>query len=175
MKLYFGIVALLGFLPCVAHADLVMHIDTDTEEVFFSGTAGGDPGGNGLVRWIFGGNQSSQNFFLIGSALSSTGFGINGGNSGVVVKGTQVEIQVDVDSIVPGTLTGTGNRVSYASFSATNKTNLENIIGQNVSLESGSGWGSMSVQSANAAIPEPATLGILALGGIGFFVRRRKR
>ncbi len=77
-------------------------------------------------------------------------------------------MQLLVDDIPNLTLTGTGEYQSYAGLSADAQISLESTIGQVLVQDIGTGMSNINVT------PEPATMSLLALGGMAILRRRKK-
>ena len=173
----------------VSHGDLVLNVNTTSEQFFFTGSTTGDPttffinGGTGgpegsFVSW--GGRVSSETFDL-SNALNHN------------APGTRHDLTLGFDELSPAnildirllvthnavnaspvTYSGTGpdNAVSYATISTTRKAFLENQIGNSLSL--GSGGGFSDVRIVAATVPEPSSTAIMGIG-MAILTGRRRR
>jgi len=168
-------VGLVFALVAGASAELTLNIDTGAKTISFSGTDSGialDIGGIYLLNWYNQGPaSSSQSIDIAGTAFEET---IESETFNVYIyagDGTG-GLQLYFDNFADiTTLTGTGTAISYSGLGADYQRILEGSIGSTIPL--GVGWGYSSINVAS--IPEPATLGLLAAGGIALLRRRNKK
>lgn len=184
-----SILTLLTGLTLLATADeaqaaLTLSIDTDTKTYSFSGVDSGtfaDFGSFNFMSWNanqlnggdFGGTQADANGLWTSSVgspapgFTGTSFYVQADAQGPAPTG-QVTIGLFNSELGPTTVTGTGGSASYSGLSAANMGLFEGLIGTNVPLSNGSGFGSLRV------IPEPSHALLLVVGIAGIGLRRRR-
>lgn len=166
------------------HAQLILHLDTSTKEFWFAGSATGTPDANVAgdvyteVLWAAGtpGAGDFSQVFLSGDNLAVTGntysgFLFNVSRIGANESGTHEDVRVLLADSTETTLTGTGIKESYGSFSSAAQSHLEANIGGVLPLQLGTGFGDISV------VPEPheqALAAGLGLAALAFWRRHRR-
>lgn len=165
-------VGLVFALVAGASAELTLNIDTGAKTISFSGTDSGNGLDIGiyLLTWNIGSGASSQHIDIAGTAfeevIESESFQVDFN----AVDGTG-GLWLNFDDYVDiTTLTGTGTAISYSGLDSDHQGILEGYIGSKIPLYTGSDYSSINV----ASIPEPATLGLLAAGGIALLRRNKK-
>lgn len=166
------------------NAKLYLLIDQVAKEFSLIGSASGTPGDQtaGIVSWMVV-NSSVETFE---SAISTPGTGqyTATGNTGGAANAWGYESAIQfyatepgyinfhlvVDNPIPTTITGTGVSVSYATLDATHQSLLESLIGSNMPLEMGTGFGSLGV-----TVPEPSALYLVTALTISTFWLMRKK
>jgi hypothetical protein len=181
-----AVTAAVALAACTsANAQLVLHLDTATKQLWFTGTAIGTPGSLGLgfyaVEWADGtltGSPTSVSW-LSDAVIGVTGntynygLGVSGSVGSVRAYGDGgVMVELDLTSNSQTTFTGAGlaHAVSYAtgSWNPTTQQILESYIGSTLPLTLGTDFGPISV------VPEPHEYAAMAaLGLLGFAGFRR--
>ena len=145
-----------------ARADLILNIDTTTQEFFFTGDFFGEAGGN-LVQWALG-TGGVVDSFDISTGLDISGNSFNGAPT-LAVGDTRIEISVPVTSGGLFTMDGNGTRFSYSSLDPTRLAFFEGLDGSILPVTSGEAPDISVVASPSAtptAIPEPSPLLLLS-------------
>lgn len=167
--------------PALLHADLVLHIDTATEQFSFSGSDSGTPNVINQIGWIldsgFGGAGQLlppvvSGFDTAGATLEGTFFQVRSGPPDLVLL-------LNFDAVGPGpigsvTITGNGSSFSYAALSAPQKADFESFVGSTVPLFSGTGASSLSVQGP-AVVPEPGSIACIGITCLSLVAIRRRK
>lgn len=171
----------------IGSAAIVLNIDVDTEEFYFTGINSGTiadmagtnfnyrsalfPTGSGLTAQTI--DITSANIFTFtGGAAGSSYLDAQsfGGGSGRIQFGNY-----PISPEGPYTVTGSGNRASYAGLNAGNKVLFEGLIGSVLTTTiSGSGFDETSGVTV-AAVPEPANALLFLMGMATAGLRRRRR
>ncbi len=174
-------VGLVFALVAGASAELTLNIDTGAKTFSFSGTDSGNAeyieGLFFLIDWSIqpSGWWSSQSIDIgstafeevIDNASLFVNFSVDGGTDGLELAFSNDVNITDTDIT---TLTGTGVAISYSSRDADHQGVLDGYIGSTIPLVGGYGYSDINV----ASIPEPATIALLAAGGIALLRRNKK-
>ena len=123
-----GIVLALG-VPAFSYAQLVLNVDTASEELFFTGSDSGTPITSPAVRFRWASGSNSGVGFEGIDVSSGLDFSVAPFSARLGSDTGAISVAF-VYSSDPGAVSFTGNstRFSYASWSATNKSNLEALV-----------------------------------------------
>jgi len=172
----------LSFGLCgTACAQLTLHLDTTAKELWFTGTDTGTAVKWGIetfytISWAAGTGSAGS---VGASSITATEISL-AGNTYYGSLPSQVYTYSAPSSVVSvrlwlnhsseTTLAGTGSKISYATWGAENRANLESYIGSVLPLQYGSELGDLAV------VPEPGPYALIAgLGLVGFAGWRRWR
>ena len=163
-------VGLVFALVAGASAELTLNINTGAKTFSFSGTDSGNALDIGItfLYWEIGSDGSSQSINIADTAFEEVidtariQVNFNAGGGGLVLY---FDDYVDIT-----TLTGTGTAISYSSLDSDHQGVLEGYIGSTIPLTVGEGYSGINI----ASIPEPATIALLAAGGIALLRRNKK-
>jgi len=173
MKRFFTTVVAAAALfvgASAAQAQLTLTLDTANDLLWFTGSDTGSQSG-ATVIWSETGASlgSTVGSGTITSTLSSDGnlisVSLQEGNSG------QIGILLTDIGSAPITLTGLGAGSTYDYSGLALASDLEALVGTTLALNAGSGFSPINV----AAIPEPASLALLGLGGLLIAGRNRRK
>ena len=164
--------------------------DLDVGYIFYNGYGSGDgyatvSGGSLSIKWYVAGNSTSVGHFTVDGAgadsITMTNYDDeNDANSGVLTfifgGGSDPIQQIDISSTpnFGGTdlvIQGTADAGTYTIL--THGTPLSNF--QSITVPTGWSYSATSSGVTVTAIPEPATMVLLGIGGIGVLIRRRRR
>lgn len=175
-----AVITLMGLCGSL-QAQLVLHVDANADQVWFTGTDTGTPTQQFLdVQWqVDNGAAGFDTRAPITSAvLAPTGntydaffTNLRGFDNGF---GTFVTLTFNSGDAVTLTGGGVSNPLSYAAFTEAAKIHLEGLINNSMPLERGTGFRPISVVAG--VVPEPQEYAVMAaLGLIGFAGYRRWR
>ena len=178
LKFVLGTVAVAASIYCgdLARGNLVLNIDTATEEFFFTGnlqaTAG--PSNNGIVRWEAGSDGSNTALSPPASVFDAVGQSPVPSilSMQLASTGTVFVMAFPGSSGAAVNLDGSSERVKYDLAEPAQKLQFESLIGS--SLINNINFGSapaISVQGV-AAVPEPSAFLAVGLLSIGMSTRR---
>ncbi len=165
----------------VGLGDIIMNIDSVNKQVWFTGSATGTPGDNAGIKEI----SWSANTINPGTVFSDV-FNPNFSWSGNVPVfesyvlhmstggGNRLSLTARFDTFASTTLTAGGTKFSYGAFNAANKSLLDGMAqnGGAIPVDFGVGFPAIQVNGITA-VPEPSSILLTSLVGVGFFVRRR--
>jgi len=167
-------VGLVFALVAGASAELTLNIDTGAKTFSFTGTDSGEALYIGfyILDWYdeIAVSTSAKSINIPGTAFEEA---IESGtfsvlfNAGDGTGGLDLYLDNGGDVDIT-TLTGTGVAISYSSLDADLQGVLERSIGSKIPFMAGYDYSDINV------VPEPATLGLLAAGGIALLRRRKK-
>ncbi len=170
--------AILAALATAARAQLVLNINPDTEQFWFTGSDTGTPAAYRTVSWFIGsGTQNSYNIVSSNNELvTGSASAINSGSLYLSPNSGQDRLGIGFNFLTAATTTLTGNgssdTFSYSGLSAGSKDNLAAADGQSLSLAEGSGFSNLQV----SVVPEPSSYALLGgLATLGFIATRRRR
>ncbi len=164
------------FIATQAHAQLVLNIDQNTEEVFFTGTDSGTPEGSAptvvvSLRWEFGTSAGTATIINV-----TSGINFNSPPSTATLASDSGAVSLNIAYVLSGvpnpgvaSLAGNSTRFSYAALPAANKLVLESLASAGVMpVTNGAGTSPLQVNlisQAPSAIPvmPPWLLGLLTL------------
>lgn len=177
-----AVTILMGISP--ARAVLILEFDPTAFTFRFLGTDTGTPNPNsgaGRTDWSqpFSLSNATNNSVSLDTAISSNE-GLSPFTTSLLrIQGSAASpgfaIEIFTSTANLQTLTGTGTPVSYANWTTTQKSDLESFVtgGGQFPLVFGASFESILTQ----VVPEPGTLGLLALtatlGGVAVLRRRR--
>ena len=162
-----------------AHADLILNVDTSTQEFFFTGSDTGTPftDFSGQVAWSIGSQPSATEIAIATDFWDATAPLQH--NLLIADSGLQYFVSwFPVPSSV--TANAAGARTSYATAPSTHINFLESINGTVLPSTLGTGFSGLSVvvaSGSSTAVPEPGSTAILGISALGFvaYCRRRNR
>ncbi len=171
------VVCSITVLTSIARAQLVLNIDTEAEEFYFSGEATGTP--------YNGGFEGPQIFWRVGDPVSpaeiiTIGNGISEGTFGNFYFYPESETFPTfgffwgLGSASEQTVHGSSIAFSYADKSDLFKSGMAALDGATFGLIRGTGFG--TVTASVSAVPEPSTYAAI-FGGlvlVGTYARRRR-
>jgi hypothetical protein len=152
-----------------AHAGLLLHIDTATQEFFFSGSDSGTPVfffSFYSVIWDVG-TISDPTELLPHDGLSASGNTLLSSNVDLYETGALTNAAFPFSD--PVTLTGNGKRKSYASANDAQRAYFEGTIGSRLTPSVGTGFSDIRV------VPEPSPLVLIGIAGALVIVFNRRR
>lgn len=163
MKLKILFIALL--MAGVTHANIIMTVDTDTEEFSFSGN---DTLSTSQIT-LWRNAPLTEGAISCDGAFSFGGGGFESGTPIFQVSSSAISMSTEYINFGPDTIAGTGTTFSYASLTSGAKDYLEGLNGASISEVNGTGAGPLQIN----VIPEPAVSSLIVLMGGGFIVVRR--
>jgi hypothetical protein len=163
--------------------DIIMNIDSVNQQFWFTGSATGSPGDNlGIkeVSW----STNSLNPGTVFSDVFNPDFSWSGNvpvfESYVLHMstggGNKLSLTARFDTFASTTLTAGGTKFSYGAFNAANRSFLDGL-GQNggaIPIDFGVGFNAIQVNGITA-VPEPSSLLLASIVGLGLFSRRRAK
>ncbi|MEP4077367.1 PEP-CTERM sorting domain-containing protein [Haloferula sp.] len=184
-----GVIAAISGATCTpAFGALTLHIDPAADLLWISGSTSGTVGdneGEGLVSW----NGTVGNPFDVIDIINGSGIqtlltidvGTVKSNSQILLLNSNNNFYLSVRTTATDaavTISGSGSTFDYSSFSAQNQATLEAAALAAVVVPQGTGgnWsGFDSLSFTQSSIPEPSSLALLGLGGLGLISRRRRK
>lgn len=161
-----------GYAQALMIQGLTLHIDTNANELWFTGSDSVSPlefAGNGVI-WSVSQDFSSSRRLDVSSALTSTG--LTGADIVYSPYGPDISVMLSYDSTNTALVNVTDTHVDYSSFyNAQEMADFENIA-VNMGSSIPNVFSSANHAIALDVVPEPCTMALLGLGGL--FVRRRK-
>lgn len=151
-----------------ASADLVLHVDTNSKEFFFSGTETGKVGDFSYMTWRGGIVNGTPTNVNVSSGFDS----VPGATFQLRNMGVQLSVYFTDEEL--HTFSGNSVKFSYAGESQSKIDALEGLIGTNLETAFNTTGSPISVEQFSS-VPEPTTFGVLGIGVLGLGLIRRRR